>query len=503
MMRRITVFLKNGLLLTFSSFFLRMIGFFFNVYLANKIGAEAVGVFQLVMSVYLFGSTFALSGIHLACMRLVSEELAYGLEGNIAKVVKKSLLYSVCFGTAACLLLIFLAPTLSTYWLHAKISCWPFYIMALSLPFTAMSSCFNGYFCAVRRVGKNAFASFIEQIVQVLVTSFFLQLFLPNSIDFACLSLVLGTTISEMLSFAVNLLLYRQDKKRYDKGSFAPSAFTKRILSISLPIAMTSYIRSGLSTLKQLLIPDRLEKSGLSCKLALENYGMINGMVMPILFFPSTFINSFSNLLIPEFSFFHTRGENQKMNQIVARILKYTFVFSFCVAGIFWCFSEQLSNLIYQNNKITLFLKLLSPLVVFMYVDTIIDSILKGLDKQVGVMLINILDLVLSIFCIFFLLPRYGIYGYLFVLFMSEILNFSLSLIQLFHTLSLPFHWKEWIFYPILACLSATFLFHLLPGFSSILWVSTILQILVFTFFYFFFLFCNGTLSKKDISFYR
>jgi stage V sporulation protein B len=68
--------------------------------------------------------------------------------------------------------------------------------------------------------------------------------------------------------------------------------YTKRIFKIAIPISITSYIRSGLSTLKQLLIPIGLEKFGMSYDLAFSNYGMIAGMVMPILFLPSILINS-------------------------------------------------------------------------------------------------------------------------------------------------------------------------------------------------------------------
>ena len=40
-----------------------------------------------------------------------------------------------------------------------------------------------------------------------------------------------------------------------------------------------------------------------------------------------------------------------------------------------------------------------------MYLDSIVDGILKGLDKQVSVMIINIIDLISSILLISFLLP--------------------------------------------------------------------------------------------------
>ena len=86
-MKKIQLFLINGSILTLTSFLLRTIGVSFNVYISNKIGSEAVGVYSLVMSVYLFITTLALSGINFACMRLVSKEMAYGNTGGAKKVV--------------------------------------------------------------------------------------------------------------------------------------------------------------------------------------------------------------------------------------------------------------------------------------------------------------------------------------------------------------------------------------------------------------------------------
>ena len=81
-LRKLKVFLINGIVLTATSFLLQTIGLFFNVYISNKIGSESVGV---LMSVYTFFITFALSGINLSCMRIISEEIAKGFARKYKK----------------------------------------------------------------------------------------------------------------------------------------------------------------------------------------------------------------------------------------------------------------------------------------------------------------------------------------------------------------------------------------------------------------------------------
>lgn len=409
-MKKIKFFLINGIILTCTTLILRTIGMFFNIYISNKIGSESVGVFELVMSVYFFFVTFSLSGINLACIRIVSEELAYGNDTNIKSATRKCLFFSLAFGLFSGLTLFIFAPYISSTFLHNKVSCFPFYVISLSLPFVSMSSCINGYFAAIRQVKKTAFVQILEQIIKISIICFLLSLLAPESVDFAIISLVVGEAISEACSFFILYFLYKLNQKNLKQTrSSVKCNFSKRILRISVPVAITSYIRSGLSTIKQLLIPLRLEKSGLSCKEALSQYGLINGMVFPLLLFPNIVITTFSNLLVPEFSYYNTRNENGKMNKMLNLIFKYSFMFSFCIIGIFLCFSDSFSVLFYNNIEISKYIKILCPLLVFMYLDSIIDSILKGLDKQVKVMGINILDLLTSITFIYFLLPIKGI----------------------------------------------------------------------------------------------
>lgn len=133
-------------------------------------------------------------------------------------------------------------------------------------------------------------------------------------------------------------------------------------------------------------------------------------------------------LLIPEFSYANARSEKKKINYMLNTVLKYTFIFSFAILIIFLCFSENISNAFFNEPELAKYILILSPLVIFMYLDSVVDSILKGLDKQTQVMQINILDLLTSIFLICFFLPISGKNGYLIILYISEIFNFLLSI---------------------------------------------------------------------------
>lgn len=474
---------------------MRSIGMFFNVYISNKIGTEAIGIYQLIMSVYMFSITLANSGIHLATTRIVAEQEAFGLEDGIKKAMKKCLTYSLIMGSLACFLLFSLSPFIATYYLHSKISSMPLRILAFSLPFLALSSCMNGYFSALSRVKKTVVSQVLEEFLKITFISFLLNFLMPSGIEYACISLVLGSTVSEFLSFLFLSFLFLKDKRKLNSFGYKDTNYTNQILKIALPISFTSYIRSGLSTLKQVLIPIQLEKSGLSCSSALSSYGMINGMVMPLILFPCSFISSFSSLLIPEFSYINVKKDNTKMNFVLNKIFKFCFIFSFLIMGIFWHFAYDLNKIIFPNIDISFYIKLLCPLIVLMYIDNVVDSILKGLDKQVSVMGINIIDLISSICLIYFLLPFHGIKGYVIILFASEIINGILSLILLIKNTNLKIDFVNWILKPLFTIFLINFIIK--DYFCSSIF-ELILQISIFCICYFIILVLVKGLIKTD-----
>lgn len=427
-------------------------------------------------------------GINLAVTRIVAIETTYNSKISLSKPMKKCLGYSLFFGVLSSVLLSLFANTVCTYLLHNKVSSYLFYIIAISLPFISMSSALNGYFTALRKNGRNAIARIFEQFVKITATTFLISLFMPVGLEYACLSLVLGEAISEIMSFLFVFILYIVEKRNHNIRNTKNTNYMKSIFEITLPVSVTSYIRSGLSSLKQLLIPLRLEKFGMDCNTAISTYGLINGMTMPILMFPEVVINSFSGLLVPEFTYYYTKNDFNRISKIISKIFRITLLFSIGVIGVFIFYSSNISLLIYNNLDIAIYLKILAPLLLFMYLDSIVDNILKGLNKQLSVMKCNILDLFVSIFCIYILLPIFGLNGYIFIIFLSEILNSGISILQLKQVTHFKFDFKNWIIKPFIGLFFSYFICTLLVPSITLTSSCIILQIALFLGSYFIFL---------------
>ena len=492
------MFIINSIVITISGIVMRTLSVAFGVYVSNKIGSEALGIFQIVTSIYMFFITLATSGISLASTRVVSEELVSNNISGSKKAMKQCIIYSFCIGIISGIMLFLSSPFISINWLHEKTSYIPFYILSISLPFISVSSAITGYFYALRKVYKNSSSQIINQFIRIFATTYLLNLFLPRGLEWACISLVLGSTISEILSCTYLFGLYKFNNKK-NTNSNCILDYKKRIFKITIPVSITSYIRSGLSTLKQILIPMRLEHSGLSREQALSKYGIITGMTMPILMFPGSFLTAFSELLIPEFSDYNYTGSHKQINYIMSRILKITFIFSILIAGIFWTFSNELSILLYKNIEVSFFLKSMCLLAPLIYVDNIIDGILKGLNKQVGVMLTNILDLFITITFIYFLLPIQGVYGYIIILFISEILNLIISLIILIRTTNLKINFHNWIIKPCIGLIFAYSTTIIIKLDNPNILIKFILGLILFIISYLGFLIFSSCINMDDL----
>ncbi len=460
-MRKIHIFLINGIILTVSSLLMRWLGVWFNAYISNKIGAEGMGLYTLVMSIYSLAVTASIFGMSLACTRLVAEENAAGNQSGVKYAVKKCVILGAICGAVAATVIFVFADFIGTKILQNKLTVISLRAFAVCLPFLSVSSILNGYFTAVSRITKSSFVQFAELFTRIVAVTVFLNFIFPETLEYSCFSVVLGGTVAETLSCIYYGIIYIGDSRRYKKRG-TTKGIKKRIIKIAVPVALSSCLKSGLSAVKHILIPIQLKKSGMSSATALSRYGIIQGMVMPVIMFPSAIILSFSSLILPEFSQLYIKNNQHKINCAISKTFKITLLFSIGVTGIFIYYSDFLGQWIYKSSEAGYFIRLVAPLTAIMYLDFVTDSILKGLNQQVGVVKINIADTVMCIFLIYFILPAYSTAGYIFVIFVSEIVNGILSVGMLISTTEFEFKFVNWILKPSLAVFASGVCIHLI-----------------------------------------
>ncbi len=448
----------NALLLTAASLLMRTVGVSFQVYISNRAGAEAMGLFSLMSGVYGFALTLATSGIHLGVTRIVTEAIGEDQPARIAPAMRRAIVYSLAFGLLAMGLLVGFAEPIGIHWLKDARTVSSLRLFGLTLPLISLSSAFGGYFTAVRRTYKNAAVQVFEQSVKIGASMYLLALLIPSGIEGTCCALVLGGMLAEVTSFLLELAFYLLDRRRHavPRERCDGKAEGKKLLGISLPIALTAYIRSGLVTLQHILIPEGLRSSGSSHASALIAYGNIHSMALPVILYPAALISSFSGLLIPELAECNVQKSQRRICYMISRVWSLALLFSIGVAGILICFSAEIGETLYPGSEAGKYIRILAPLIPIMYIDTATDAMMKGLGEQVRSMNINIADALISVLMVWLLIPRMGIDGYLITIYFSELFNTVLSITHLLSVSKTSVRVLKWVYKPLLCIVGAT-----------------------------------------------
>jgi len=455
-MKRGKRLLYNTLLLTAAAMFMRAVAVSFQVYLAGVIGAAGIGLFGLIASTQLLALTVAISGIRFATTRLVSEELGRGNPRSVPQVMRRCMMHALFFGLLASTLLFFGADFIGRVWIGDVRAVLSLRILSVSLPFVAVFASLNGYFIAVSRVIKSAGVSVFEQILKV---SFVVLLFLlrtPTGLEAALATVVLGSVSAEILSSLLLFVLYLHDRHKLNRAGKPGKNLTRRLLSISMPLAGSTYARSALNTLQHMLVPRGLRRSGIDTESALASYGLVHGMALPVILFPSAMFYAVAELIVPELTAAQVRSDQARIDYLASKLLRFSLYVSIGLGGLFLAFSGELGQVIYPTAPgVGPYIRIFAFLMPIMFLDSITDGMLKGLGQQVYSMGVNIADSLLSVILVYLLLPIFAIRGFIFMVFFTECFNFLFSLRRVTQIAQIRLRLAD-ILKPVLSALAST-----------------------------------------------
>ncbi len=494
-------FFINAAIMTGSALLSRTLGMGFRVYMSNTIGANGIGLYQLICSIYFFCVTFATSGITLIATRTVTECFARG-EASRGRRYTTLCLYSaltLSLVTAA-VLYVFAYPICETILgdVRAVLS---LRVMSLGLPFLAISACFRGYFYARRKAYITASEQLLEQIAEIVIFAALAGSLAPLGIEYACCAVAIGATGAEVLSFIYTFYLYRRDVRKIKCRICASSGFFRKAASIGVPVTLSSTVRTGLSAAENVLIPRGLNGYGHSVNDSLSKYGIIAGMAMPLLTFPSAFLLSFSTLMIPELADAAATVRKNSIRHMTEKVLRFAFLFSAPAAAVFFFFADSIGKMLFNENEVITYIRVLAPIVPLFYLDSVIDGMLKGLNEQLHYLTYNIIDSAFRVAMITLLLPIFGIKGLIIVYFASGILNTGLSLMRLIKVSEVDFNIFGWVVKPLICAVFPCIILSALQHFTSFLQNTffTIILLLLSLLIYLVLICAVGAVSKSEL----
>jgi len=455
------LFIKNTFVLTLTSFILRIIGMVFRVWLVGKIGAEGMGLYQVIFSVYVLASTFATSGISTAVTRITTERLALGDKSGAKRVLYISSGVSLIIALLSSAVIIAFSAPISKYLIGDSRAALSLKALCLGLPFIGICSCLRGYFLARRSTLPPSICQIMEQFARIGIIMLLINKFSHMGLAATSAAVLLGESVAEGVGCFLLWVFYRFDFKKLTKRAVAPLkkrvAFSE-IFRISAPISSGRYLHTALRTAESLLTPTCLAKYSGTKSSALEQFGMVKGMAIPILLFPASLLSAISSLLIPEITQSVAEKRMGSVQNAVEKIFLSTALTSFLVGAVFFAAAEPIGELVYKSNSVGWLIKSLAPLVPFMYIDLIADGVLKGLDEQNFLFKINVTDSLVRLILVFFLVPKFGMLGFLGVMLFSNLFTACCSVFKILKVTKVPWDFKKYFLKPLFCAILAAFI---------------------------------------------
>lgn len=416
----------SALLLTAVNLLLRLVGTGFQVYLSSRIGAEGIGLLQLVMSVGSMAMVAGMAGIRTGTMYLSAEELGRKRPGSIRWILSGCFGYSILFSGIIAAAVYGFSPWLAQNWIGNALVTDAIRLYAAFLPVNCLCGVMVGYFTGAQRIGTLAAVEVAEQLITMECTVTLLTLWAGTDAVRSCQAVILGSGLGSCLTLSCLCILRLLE--RSVAGPRIPVA--RRLMDVALPLAAADDLKTGINTVENLMVPKRLALySGITSPLAA--FGIVSGMVFPVLMFPACILYGLAELLIPELARCAAAGSRIRIDYLVRRSLKATMVYGLLVCGLEFLLAQTLCTSLYREPRAGAQLQLYALLIPMLYCDCIVDAMTKGLGQQKICVRYNIITSALDVLFLFILLPEYGMMGYFISFSVTHLINFVLSLRRL------------------------------------------------------------------------
>lgn len=490
-------FLTSTLLLTCTGFACRVLGFFYRIFLSRTIGAEGLGIYNMIHPV--FGICFAM------CAGSIQTALSQYIASHAEKgrtVFRIGLSISITMSFILAYLICRHADFLAVYILMEP-RCAPYLpLMGLSVPFAALHACINGYYYGMQKAKVPAFSQVVEQVIRMTLVFFIASAWLEKGGVITVHLAVIGHLIGEIASAAYTFLCmcFFPPQKRNHTETDSSSKIRNcavPLMLLALPLMSNRLVLNVLASAEAIWIPNRLQAYGLSSSDAFSIYGVLTGMALPFILFPSTIFNSMAVLLLPTVAQAQSDGNNSRISSTVSMSIRYSLYIGILCIGIFTLFGIPLGTSVFNDKNSGTFITILAWLCPFLYLATTMGSILNGLGKTAVTFFQNTVSLLIRLAFVIFGIPHFGILAYLCGILVGEL---SLALMHLLYLRRLiPFKWDAYdmILKPVFLVTISIGIFHalsMLPDpFSGLpLFIKTSIQIGIICLCYAFLLFVTS-----------
>lgn len=422
--------ITGTLLMTAAGVLSRIIGFFYRIFLSRTIGAEALGIYQLIGPVFSLCFALTASSIQTSISKFVGDAIG-GCKDSLCGE-KKARAYLILGLVLSCglsiltrIFMYFNADWIAVRFL-GEARCAPLLVLlTYSLLPCCIHACINGYYYGRKNAFVPSLCQLIEQIARVGSVWIIFQITTEKGIPLTAFHAVCGLVIGECFGLLVSMSALLREKRlprgSYTSDSICNSTMTHAFLAMVIPLTINRLSVAFSTSLENLLIPQKLQLYGYTQTDALSIYGILSGMTLSIILFPCVLTNSLSVLLLPAISEARGRSNENQIRRTTQKAIRLGLLLGFAFTILFLLTGDMIGNKLFHNALAGHFICRLAWLCPLMYITSLLNSILHGLGRPKQVLFVNLLSCLIRIGMIWFLVPAYGIGAYLWGLLLSQV----------------------------------------------------------------------------------
>ncbi|TQR14804.1 putative polysaccharide biosynthesis protein [Psychrobacillus soli] len=405
-----STFLKGSLVLMLSIFLSKFLGFIYRMQFVRLTGEEVVGIYSTAYPAFIFFLSIIQLGIPVAIAKIVAELRTRNAISQYFSVMRTSVVLTVATTVIFTPLFLFVTPMISGNLLKNDAITMTLYVCIAIVPLAAASGIIKGFFQGIARLEETAVAQLLEQILRILLITFALPFLLNSASPQEAAAYAMGMTL---LAEAASLLYlkWKYDKwKTKQKYAKATSSYPlSPLLAIALPSSGSRLFGSFTWFLEPIVFIKALAVTGMTSIAATTLYGVISGVLIPLVLFPSFIPYALSIVLIPAVSDAFARRDLSLLKERIHLSLKFSTLTGCYAATLFYLHGGELVSTLFHVENSTIYMKILAPVFFFYYIQSPLFSILQALDNSKAAFLNSLYGGIGKLLLLFFLASQVSI----------------------------------------------------------------------------------------------
>lgn len=417
---------RSTMLLTGVGLVAQLLGFVYRVILSRLIGAEVMGLYQLILPVYSILLSIAVTGLTVGISSLSAGYFARENRRAVDQLLVAGLRGLVLLWLPLALAVLLFSQPIAGQLLGDSRTRLGLLLLLPVLLLTGVENLTKHHFYGIGRMGLPAMVELGEQLVRTAAVLGLVWLFFPQEPSVTVGLIVLGMLVSEIFSSTTLTWLRRRGQRDHPSGSGeAPSVLRRRLAGVAIPVGATALLGNLMASANSVLIPRKLMAAGLAEAEAMSAFGVVFGMTLPMLSLPSAFVSALCLAIVPRLSRCQATKNGRECREKISKALLAASVIVLPATALLVTLGPDLGQLLFQNEAVGEYILPLSVGVVLSSYESVLAAILNGIGRQTQSAAISLLCGGLQLLCT--CLGR-GLNGFLFGLVCTSLLGVALRL---------------------------------------------------------------------------